>query len=700
MNLITGRLAFGLGVTVGLATVLAVSHRHDVLGCILAVCTTLASPVAGLFLALGAAAWWLAGRSNRALVLVAASLGPALFLAVAFPEGGPEPFVGSSFWPTIITIGLVLAALPLEERELRIGCALYAVATIAAYLIASPMGGNVVRLGGLFGGPLLACLIWRRRPWVLAALAIPLLYWQWNAPVRDFFRAHDDPSIQASYYRPLLKFLDANSGGGPFRVEIPFTSNHWESAHVAPHYPLARGWERQLDQKYNELFYDSELNPFAYRRWIEDNAVRYVALSDAPLDFSAVEEDELVRNGRLPWLTEVFRSAHWRVFEVDGPPTAGRRRDRDEDGRGLDRPRRGASRRPSGCACASRPTGSWRRATAASRTTATGRSCGCAGPGDVRLDDALLARSVSCRAGPVVRVEPLDRMGVPCSSVSGQSPTRLFPHGPVDVLRQVAAVRRCLLRLPADARLDRRRPGRGGRVRERAPPDQHRAAHSHLFVEPNVQDVRPAAGSSSRDVASWMYMNAQFVDHARRAGVHLPVPQRALLLRAQHVHGRRWASRWSATRSSRPRRRASSSRSGASGHGRRSSPGVGHDSDTVNALFNPYAAVPSMHVCFALMIGCAAARSCQAPRGAHLLGGVPLISPSCRRRPPTTSSPTPSSAPSPRAVACARRGLARAVAARGLVLLAGVPSAAPPPDDAASPRAPASWCATGSSSRG
>jgi hypothetical protein len=30
---------------------------------------------------------------------------------------------------------------------------------------------------------------------------------------------------------------------------------------------------------------------------------------------------------------------------------------------------------------------------------------------------------------------------------------------------------------------------------------------------------------------------------------------------------------------------------------------VGHDNVTVNALFNPYAAVPSMHVCFALLIG-------------------------------------------------------------------------------------------------
>ncbi len=36
--------------------------------------------------------------------------------------------------------------------------------------------------------------------------------------------------------------------------------------------------------------------------------------------------------------------------------------------------------------------------------------------------------------------------------------------------------------------------------------------------------------------------------------------------------------------------------------------GVSHDSVAVNALFNPYAAVPSMHVCFALMIAVPIAR--------------------------------------------------------------------------------------------
>jgi hypothetical protein len=316
LNLVTGRLAFGLGVTIALAAILAVTHRRDALGMVLAVATTLASPVAGLFLALGAAGWWLASRSGRAVMLGAAAFVPAAALAFAFPEGGTEPFVASSFWPTLLTIGLVFGALPSEERELRLGCALYFAACIGAFVIPSPMGGNIVRLGGLFGGPLLACLIWRTRPAYLAALALPLLYWQWNAPVRDSVRAHDDPAIAASYYRPLLAFLDTRRGGDPFRIEIPFTANHWESARVAPRYPLARGWERQLDVKFNGLFYGTPLQAGRYRRWLDDNAVRFVALPDARVDVSSEQEVDLLQAG-APWLHPVWRGAHWQVFEVE-----------------------------------------------------------------------------------------------------------------------------------------------------------------------------------------------------------------------------------------------------------------------------------------------------------------------------------------------------------------------------------------------
>jgi hypothetical protein len=38
--------------------------------------------------------------------------------------------------------------------------------------------------------------------------------------------------------------------------------------------------------------------------------------------------------------------------------------------------------------------------------------------------------------------------------------------------------------------------------------------------------------------------------------------------------------------------------------------GIGHDAG-VNALFNPYAAVPSMHVCFSIFVGLTLARSCR-----------------------------------------------------------------------------------------
>jgi hypothetical protein len=322
MNLITGRLAFGLGITFGLATLLALTHRRTALAMALAVATTLASPVAGLFLGLVALAWLIATRKALAFWLGAAAIVPAVALVVTFPEGGTEPFVGSAFWPALVTCAFVFFALPAEERELRIGTALYALACIAAFAIPSPVGGNVVRLGALFAGPLLACLLWRRQAVVLALMAVPLLYWQWNAPVRDALRADHDPSVHASYYRPLLTFLHEQPGP-PYRLEIPFTANHWEAAEVAPIVPLARGWERQLDRQDNGLFYRPGLTAAAYRRWLGVYGVRYVALPSATLDASARAEVALLRHGQ-PWLKPVFSDRDWRVWQVRGAqPLAG-----------------------------------------------------------------------------------------------------------------------------------------------------------------------------------------------------------------------------------------------------------------------------------------------------------------------------------------------------------------------------------------
>jgi hypothetical protein len=123
--------------------------------------------------------------------------------------------------------------------------------------------------------------------------------------------------VHQRYYSGLLRFL-ATRDGGPFRLEIPFTDNHWESRWVAPHVPLARGWERQVDRRRNPLFYDGRpITAARYRRWLDDNAVRFVALADAPIDYSAAREAQLLRDG-APYLRQVWHDAHWRVFEVAG----------------------------------------------------------------------------------------------------------------------------------------------------------------------------------------------------------------------------------------------------------------------------------------------------------------------------------------------------------------------------------------------
>lgn len=320
-TLLTGRLTFLLGVAIGLGALLALGGGRRLLAAVLAVLATLASPVAGLFAALAAVASGLAapGRRAAAALVAGAALAPALALAALFPEGGSEPFVASAFWPALAAIALVAALLPARERALRIGAGLYALACVAAFVLATPLGGNVTRLGALVAGPVvLGALAGRRRPALLAAIALPLAYWQLYPAVRDIARAAGDPSVAAAYHAPLVRFLERERRPGTFRVEIPFTENHWEAARVAPQVPLARGWQRQLDRRYGALFYDGSLNAARYRAWLDEHAVAYVALPDVALDDAARDEARLVERG-LPYLRAVWRDAHWRVFAVRDP---------------------------------------------------------------------------------------------------------------------------------------------------------------------------------------------------------------------------------------------------------------------------------------------------------------------------------------------------------------------------------------------
>ena len=312
--LLTGRVPFLLAVPFGLGALLALD-RSAVLAAVLAFGAALASPVAGLFLVLAGAAVFLAGERVQGAVLAASAGTPIVVLNLAFPTGGVEPFVFSAFVAIPLLAALVLWLVPAEYRALRIGTVLYALLTLIVFVLENPLGGNVTRLGALFAGPVLALVLWPRGLWLVLAVSAPLLYWQLIAPVRDIHKADGDPSTERAFYAPLLAELARLGAATDVRIEIPPTKNRWEAAYVAPEHPLARGWLRQLESDDFELFRDGNLTADAYRDWLGEHGVSFVAVPDASRDVLAVDEVALI-DGGLDYLTEVWRSGDWRLYRV------------------------------------------------------------------------------------------------------------------------------------------------------------------------------------------------------------------------------------------------------------------------------------------------------------------------------------------------------------------------------------------------
>jgi hypothetical protein len=318
-----GRVTFAAGVALGLAAVLALQRRHDGLAIAVAVLCGLTSPVAGLFLTLAAVATALADRRRAGWAAAAGALVPVLIVQLAFPEGGQQPYRGEDLVWLLASCAIFLILMPRGQRALRLGAWLYALGGLAAYILNTPLGNNVCRLAPLVAGPLIMCALGsdrsgvRRHVMAVAALLGLLTFFQWRPVAQDVRKVQSDPVAQPSYYRPLLGFLE-RAGGPPFRVEIPFTQAHWEAAEVARRFPLARGWERQLDGTRDALFYSGVLNRVTYGTWLAEHGVRFVAVASGKPDYSSYKERALVEGG-LPYLRPVWRSKEWRVYEVALP---------------------------------------------------------------------------------------------------------------------------------------------------------------------------------------------------------------------------------------------------------------------------------------------------------------------------------------------------------------------------------------------
>jgi hypothetical protein len=317
-----GRVPFAIGVSLGLGALVALQRRWDRTALVLALAAGLTSPVAGLFVALAGLCTALADGRRLGYGLAAIAIGPVIALQLAFPEGGQQPYRPENLVWLVVSCAIAVFLLPRRERTLRLGAVLYAVGGLAAYIANTPLGNNVCRLAPLVAGPLILSGLGtegarRRRAAVVVALLVPLVYFQWKPVYDDVGKVQADPVVRESYYKPLLAFLEG-AEGQPFRVEIPFTQAHWEAAAVAREFPLARGWERQLDGTRDALFYGGVLNRVSYGTWLAEHGVRFVAVASGKPDFSSYKERALIESG-LPYLHLVWQSEEWRVYEVALP---------------------------------------------------------------------------------------------------------------------------------------------------------------------------------------------------------------------------------------------------------------------------------------------------------------------------------------------------------------------------------------------
>lgn len=318
-SLYGGRLTFLLGVAFGTAAVLVGLRGTRWAAIVLGVCTTLASPVAGMFVAVIGCAAFCARALPRpvAVALAVSPVVPAVALAVLFPEGGSFPFpIGGLVNVLLVCAGI--AAVGWRFLFVRWACLGYAAFCVLSAIPQTPIGGNAARLAALAGPPALVMLAAWAVQWVAMGL-VALLVLQWS-PVSLTFRqdsVQDDPE----FYAPLLEAV--RDTPGPQRVEVVPVATHGEADVVALEVPIARGWNRQLDRRYNSLFYEdpdeTTLDPDVYFDWLVEHGVSLVAIADTELDEGGLLEQQLLE-APPDYLQLIHQDEVWRVYEVVPDP--------------------------------------------------------------------------------------------------------------------------------------------------------------------------------------------------------------------------------------------------------------------------------------------------------------------------------------------------------------------------------------------
>jgi hypothetical protein len=123
-----------------------------------------------------------------------------------------------------------------------------------------------------------------------------------------------DRTATERFYDSLATYVHGVPGGVQ-RVEVVPTETFRQADELALEISLARGWDTQLDRRYNPQLYESTLTRATFHQWLDDNAVGLVALPLGRLQHAAHREVAIIRS-RPAYLQLAWATADWQVFHV------------------------------------------------------------------------------------------------------------------------------------------------------------------------------------------------------------------------------------------------------------------------------------------------------------------------------------------------------------------------------------------------
>ncbi|MEU6230126.1 hypothetical protein [Streptomyces sp. NPDC047042] len=374
-QVISGRSTFVLGTAFGMAAVLSVvsgrGARHLGVAALFATLATTGSPVAGLFVLVVGAAYFLSRDWGRAAALLVPPVAVVGVTTLLFPFEGEQPMPFTRIWPPVVLCAIVVLTAPRAWRTLRLGAAVYALGVVLCYLIPTPIGTNVERLSELAApATLLAIMMYRttekrhgdsrdtgdsgdnggdgqgdlpevagilprlpfplplpwftaRRRMVALGLAMTIaVSWLSGKTIADIVTNTTVPewAVKTDGVVNELKRLGAEET----RVEVVPARDHREAAILAPYINMARGWNRQADVERGRLFYEGHggtaepeggFSASAYKAWLSQWAVGFVVLVNGEPDGPAKLEHALVTSGPS-YLQPVWEDANWKIYRV------------------------------------------------------------------------------------------------------------------------------------------------------------------------------------------------------------------------------------------------------------------------------------------------------------------------------------------------------------------------------------------------